>query len=246
MSVGGIPLFHSAYRDLLFKTITVPSPVTFRTPRGFTPAAYLDHCYSELERLIVENRDRAAGFVIEPLVQGAAGMLVHPPGYLARVRMLTREHGIPLIADEVAVGFGRTGTLFACEQENVCPDLMCVAKGLTGGYLPLAATLATDEIYDAFLAPPEEGKTFFHGHTYTGNALACAAALASLRLIDENQVRRQRAGKRPADRSSTQRDQEFAHRRRHSPEGNDGRHRAGSRSRRPPSRSRPRDAWDTR
>jgi adenosylmethionine-8-amino-7-oxononanoate aminotransferase len=188
VSVGGIPLFHSVYRDLLFKTVTVPSPVTFRRPRGSTPAAYLDHCYSELERLIVENRDRAAGFVIEPLVQGAAGMLVHPPGYLARVRMLTREHGIPLIADEVAVGFGRTGTLFACEQENVCPDLMCVAKGLTGGYLPLAATLATDEIYGAFLAPPEEGKTFFHGHTYTGNALACAAALASLRLIDENQV----------------------------------------------------------
>jgi adenosylmethionine-8-amino-7-oxononanoate aminotransferase len=188
VSVGGIPLFHNVYRDLLFKTVTVPSPVTFRTPRGFTPPAYLDHCYSELERLIVENRDRAAGFVIEPLVQGAAGMLVHPPGYLARVRMLTREHGIPLIADEVAVGFGRTGTLFACEQENVCPDLMCVAKGLTGGYLPLAATLATDEIYNAFLAPAEEGKTFFHGHTYTGNALACAAALASLRLIDENQV----------------------------------------------------------
>jgi adenosylmethionine-8-amino-7-oxononanoate aminotransferase len=188
VSVGGITLFHSVYRDLLFKTVTVPSPVAFRTPPDFTPAAYVDHCYSELERLIVENRDRAAGFVIEPLVQGAAGMLVHPPGYLARVRMLTREHGIPLIADEVAVGFGRTGTLFACEQENVCPDLMCVAKGLTGGYLPLAATLATDEVYNAFLAPPEEGKTFFHGHTYTGNALACAAALTSLRLIDENQV----------------------------------------------------------
>jgi adenosylmethionine-8-amino-7-oxononanoate aminotransferase len=188
VSVGGIPLFHSVYRDLLFKTVTVPSPVTFRTPPGFTPAAYLDHCYSELERLIVENRDRAVGFIIEPLVQGAAGMLVHPSGYLSRVRQLTQEHGIPLIADEVAVGLGRTGTLFACEQENVCPDLMCVAKGLTGGYLPLAATLATDEIYNAFLAPPEEGKTFFHGHTYTGNALGCAAALASLRLIDENAV----------------------------------------------------------
>jgi adenosylmethionine-8-amino-7-oxononanoate aminotransferase len=188
VSVGGIPQFHSAYRDLLFKTVTVPSPVAFRTPHGLTRAAYLDHCYAELERLIVENRDRAAGFIIEPLVQGAAGMLVHPPGYLARVRMLTREHGIPLIADEVAVGFGRTGTLFACEQESVCPDLMCVAKGLTGGYLPLAATLATDEIYDAFLAAPHEGKTFFHGHTYTGNALACAAALASLRLFDENRI----------------------------------------------------------
>jgi adenosylmethionine---8-amino-7-oxononanoate aminotransferase len=188
VSVGNIPQFHSAYRDLLFQTVTIPSPVAFRTPTGYTPAAYLEHCFAELERLIVENRNRAAGFIIEPLVQGAAGMLVHPPGYLARVRALTREHGIPLIADEVAVGFGRTGTLFACEQENVSPDLLCMAKGLTGGYLPLAATLATDEIYNAFLARPEEGKTFFHGHTYTGNALACAAALASLRLIDENQV----------------------------------------------------------
>jgi len=188
VSVGNIAQFHSAYRDLLFQTVTIPSPVAFRTPTGYTPAAYLEHCFAELERLIVENRNRAAGFIIEPLVQGAAGMLVHPPGYLARVRALTREHGIPLIADEVAVGFGRTGTLFACEQENVSPDLLCMAKGLTGGYLPLAATLATDEIYNAFLARPEEGKTFFHGHTYTGNALACAAALASLRLIDENQV----------------------------------------------------------
>jgi adenosylmethionine---8-amino-7-oxononanoate aminotransferase len=188
VSVGGIPLFHSAYRDLLFKTVSVPSPVAFRTPPGFTPATYLDHCFAEVERLIVENRDRAAAFVMEPLVQGAAGILVHPTGYLSRVRQLTREHGIPLIADEVAVGFGKTGTLFACEQEDVCPDLLCLAKGLTGGYLPLAATLATDEIYEAFLAAPHEGKTFFHGHTFTGNALACAAALASLRLFEENRV----------------------------------------------------------
>jgi len=188
VSVGGIPLFHSAYRDLLFKTVQVPSPVTFRRPPAFTPGGYLDHCYAELERLIVEHRERAAAFIIEPLVQGAAGILVHPAGYLKRVRELTRAHGILLIADEVAVGFGRTGTLFACEQEQVCPDLLCVAKGLTGGYLPLAATLATDEIYAAFLAEPSEGKTFFHGHTYTGNPLGCAAALASLRLLEERRV----------------------------------------------------------
>jgi adenosylmethionine-8-amino-7-oxononanoate aminotransferase len=188
VSVGGIPLFHSAYRDLLFQTVTVPSPVAYRTPASYARDGYLEHCYAELERLIVENRDRAVGLIIEPLVQGAAGILVHPAGYLARVRQLTREHGLLMIADEVAVGFGRTGTLFACEQEQVSPDLLCLAKGLTGGYLPLAATLATDEIYDAFLAPPEEGKTFFHGHTYTGNALACAAALASLRLFEENKI----------------------------------------------------------
>ena len=188
VSVGGIPLFHSAYRDLLFQTVTIPSPVAYRTPSGYTPAGYLEHCYAELERLIVENRDRAVGLIIEPLVQGAAGILVHPAGYLARVRQLTREHSLLMIADEVAVGFGRTGSLFACEQEQVSPDLLCLAKGLTGGYLPLAATLATDEIYDAFLAPPEEAKTFFHGHTYTGNALACAAALASLRLFEANTI----------------------------------------------------------
>ena len=188
VSVGGIPLFHGTYRDLLFQTVQIPSPVTFRRPSGFTPASYLEHCFAELERLILEHRERAVGMIIEPLVQGAAGMLVHPVGYLKRVRELTRANGLLMIADEVAVGFGRTGTLFACEQENVQPDLMCVAKGLTGGYLPLAATLATDEIYEAFLAEPSEGKTFFHGHTYTGNPLGCAAALASLRLFDDRRV----------------------------------------------------------
>jgi adenosylmethionine-8-amino-7-oxononanoate aminotransferase len=211
VSVGGIPLFHSAYRDLLFKSVQVPPPVTFRTPPGFTPDGYLDHCFAELERLIVEHRDRAAGFIIEPIVQGAAGILVHPPGYLKRVRELTRANGILMIADEVAVGFGRTGTLFACEQEGIQPDLMCLAKGLTGGYLPLAATLATDEIYDAFLAEPSEGKTFFHGHTYTGNPLACAAALASLRLFDERRVLEnvQSNAKRIADRLAVLRDSPF-------------------------------------
>ena len=125
---------------------------------------------------------------MEPLVQGAAGILIHPTGYLARARALTRDHGLPLIADEVAVGFGRTGTLFACEQEKVAPDLLCVAKGITGGYLPVAATLATDEIYAAFLGHPHEGRTFFHGHTYTGNPLGCAAGLASLKRLEDRNV----------------------------------------------------------
>ncbi len=188
VSVGGIPLFHSVYQNLLFKTVQVPAPVTFRRPAGYTAEAYLDFCYRELERVIAENAPHLAAVVIEPLVQGAAGILVHPPGYLRRIRELTRVHDVLLIADEVAVGFGRTGTLFACEQEKVVPDFLCLAKGLTGGYLPLAATLCTDEIYDAFLAPPAAGKTFYHGHTYTGNALGCAAALASLALFDENRV----------------------------------------------------------
>jgi adenosylmethionine-8-amino-7-oxononanoate aminotransferase len=121
--------------------------------------------------------------IVEPLVQGAAGMLVHPPGYLRAVRELCDRHGVLMICDEVATGFGRTGTMFACEQERVAPDLLCLAKGLTGGYLPLAATLSSERIYEGFLGAPEEHRTFFHGHTYTGNPLACAAALASLQAF---------------------------------------------------------------
>jgi adenosylmethionine-8-amino-7-oxononanoate aminotransferase len=126
--------------------------------------------------------------IVEPLVQGAAGMLLHPPGYLAEARRLCDEYGVLLICDEVATGFGRTGTMFACEQEDVAPDLLCLAKGLTGGYLPLAATLATEEIYAGFLGAPEEYRTFFHGHTYTGNPLACAAALASLDAFEQERA----------------------------------------------------------
>jgi len=188
VSVGGIDLFHAVYGDLLFETLRVPSPVTLRVPDGHDRESYLRWCYAELERVIRENSERIAAVVMEPLVQGAAGILVHPPGYLRRVRELTAEHGIPLIADEVAVGFGRTGTMFACEQEGVTPDFLCLAKGITGGYLPLAATVTTDAVYDAFLGEPHEGRTFFHGHTYTGNPLACAAAIASLDLFEKNDV----------------------------------------------------------
>ncbi|MBM82753.1 MAG: adenosylmethionine--8-amino-7-oxononanoate transaminase [Planctomycetaceae bacterium] len=188
VSVGGMPVFHGAYERLLFKTLHIPSPVTYRTPDGVSATEYLEHCYRELETTLRENQARIAAFIIEPLVQGAAGMLVHPDGYLCRVRELTAELGILLIADEVAVGFGRTGTMFACEQEDVQPDLMCVAKGITAGYLPVAATLVTDEIYGAFLGHPSDGRTFYHGHTYTGNPLGCAAGLASLELLDRNGV----------------------------------------------------------
>ena len=188
VSLGGMDLFHATYRDLLFKKLTVPSPVTFRVPDGHDAESWLRHCDEELEKTIRENADRIAAVVVEPLVQGAAGILVHPEGYLRRVRELTREHDVLLIADEVAVGFGRTGTMFACDQEDVRPDLMCLAKGLTGGYLPVAVTLSTDEISEAFLDVPWAGKTFFHGHTYTGNPLGCAAALASLDLFDRNDV----------------------------------------------------------
>jgi len=188
VSVGGIDLFHATYGGMLFQTIKIPSPAAYPLPPGFSRETYCSHCQAELERIVAEHHRRIAGFVIEPLVQGAAGILVHPAGWLHRVRELTAKYDILLIADEVATGFGRTGTLFACEQEQVRPDLLCLSKGITGGYLPLAATLATDEIYDAFLGEPALGRTFFHGHTYTGNPLACAAALASLALIEKNNV----------------------------------------------------------
>ncbi|MBW3541042.1 MAG: adenosylmethionine--8-amino-7-oxononanoate transaminase [Planctomycetes bacterium] len=188
VSVGRIDAFHRAFEPLLFETVRVPSPVTLRTPPGHDSDSYLRFCDRELERVLVEHRERLAAFVIEPLVQGAAGILVHPPGWLARVRELTAAHGVLLIADEVAVGFGRTGTMFACDEERVVPDLLCLAKGLSGGYLPLAATLATDRVFEAFLGEPAAGRTFFHGHTYTGNPLACAAAVASLELFAKNRV----------------------------------------------------------
>ena len=148
------------------------------------PAHYL----AGVERLLAEHHRRLAALVIEPLVQCAAGMIVHPPGYLRGVAELCRRYDVLLIADEVAVGFGRTGTMFACEQEQVTPDFLCLAKGLTGGYLPLAATLTTDEIWQAFLGSYAESKTFFHGHTYGGNPLGAAVALASLDVFVEEQT----------------------------------------------------------
>jgi len=180
ISLGGIDRFHSLFGGLMFPSLRVPSPAT--------PGLSLNECLEQTEALLAENAERIAGFVIEPLVQAAAGILVHPPGYLSAIRELTQRLGILLIADEIAVGFGRVGTLFACEQENVSPDMLILSKGLTGGYLPLAATLVTDEIYNAFLGEPWQGRTFYHGHTYTGNPLACAAASASLRLIEANDV----------------------------------------------------------
>jgi adenosylmethionine---8-amino-7-oxononanoate aminotransferase len=141
-----------------------------------------------MRALLEQHVDRVAAVIVEPLVQGAAGIHVHPDGYLRAVRELCDEFGVFLICDEVATGFGRTGTMFACEHEGVAPDLMCVAKGLTGGYLPLAATLTTERVYEGFLGRHEQFRTFFHGHTYTGNPLACAAALATLRIFDQERT----------------------------------------------------------
>jgi len=146
-------------------------------------------CIEAVERQIEAHADTLAAVFLEPAVQGAAGLIVHPPEFLARVAEATKRAGALLVLDEVAVGFGRSGeTLFACQQAGIEPDILCVAKGLTGGYLPLAATLTSETIFQAFLGPPEEGRTFFHGHTYTGNPLGAAAALATLRVFDEEDV----------------------------------------------------------
>ena len=215
VSVGGIDRFHAAFRDLLFQSLRAPSPYCYRCPLGVDPARRPEAgrepsvaqaaagraagdaaaappcglaCAEALGAILERHAGEVAAVILEPLVQAAGGMITAPPGYLRRVRDLCDRHGVLLIADEVATGFGRTGRMFACEHEGVSPDLMTVAKGITGGYLPLAATLATEEIYAAFLGEHRDGKTFYHGHSYTGNQLACAAALANLDVFEEERV----------------------------------------------------------
>jgi adenosylmethionine-8-amino-7-oxononanoate aminotransferase len=188
VSVGGVERFHAMFKPLLFETLRLPTPNPYRPPPGVSPAGVLDYHLGQLDQVLREHHGRIAAMVVEPLVQAAAGMIVHPPGYLRGVRELTRQYDVLLIADEVAVAFGRTGRMFACEHEEVSPDLLCLAKGLTAGYLPMAATLATDRIWDAFLGDYAASKTFFHGHTYGGNPLAAAAALASLDVFDEEKT----------------------------------------------------------
>lgn len=188
VSVGGIDLFHQVYRPLLFKTFKAESPYCYRCAfkRNY-PACGLA-CVNSLEDVLKKNHRDIAAFIVEPMVQGAAGMLVFPKGYLKAVRELCSRYNVLFIADEVAVGFGRTGKMFACEHEHIRPDLMALAKGITGGTLPLAATLATDEVYGAFLGEVQDLKTFYHGHTYTGNPVACAAAIANLEIFKEEKV----------------------------------------------------------
>lgn len=188
VSLGGIELFHGLYSPLLFPTLKVGAPYCYRCFLHKTYPECRLACADEVERVLSEHRDEIAGVVIEPMVQGAAGMLTWPPGYLRRIREACTRHQVLLIADEVLTGFGRTGKMFACEHEGVSPDLLAVAKGLTGGYMPLAATLATQEIYDAFLGEYRDFKTFFHGHSYTGNQLGCAVALANLKVFDKENV----------------------------------------------------------
>ena len=195
VSVGGVDIFHNAFGPLLFKTYKAPSPYCYRCEFGKEYPDCKIFCLEKLEDIFKAHSQEIAAFIIEPLVQAAGGMITSPPGYLKGVRALCSKYNILMIADEIATGFGRTGKMFACEHEGTVPDIMCLSKGITGGYMPLAVTLATEEIYNAFLGEFKDLKTFFHGHSYTGNPLACAAALACLDLFEKEKTLENLQGK---------------------------------------------------
>ncbi|TWD87936.1 adenosylmethionine-8-amino-7-oxononanoate aminotransferase [Neobacillus bataviensis] len=187
VSVGSIDLYHQVYGPLMFESYKAPIPFVYHSKSG-DPTTCRDECLHILEQLLIEKHQEIAALSIESMVQGAGGMIVMPDGFLAGVRELCTKYDVLMIVDEVATGFGRTGKMFACEHEGVQPDLMAVGKGITGGYLPIAATLTTEEIYQAFYDDYDKLKTLFHGHSYTGNQLGCAVALENLRLFEKEKL----------------------------------------------------------
>jgi adenosylmethionine-8-amino-7-oxononanoate aminotransferase len=187
-AVGGVALFHETFRPILLPTLKAASPYCYRCPLDRERPTCELACAATVEEILAREGGRVCAVLVEPGVQAAAGMLVLPDGFLSRVADACRRHGALLVADEVATGFGRSGSLFACAREAVVPDLLCIAKGLTGGYLPVAATLGSDEVYRTFLGRYDEYRHFFHGHTYTGNPLGCAAALATLELLADGRI----------------------------------------------------------
>jgi adenosylmethionine---8-amino-7-oxononanoate aminotransferase len=188
MSMGYSETFHRFHKSLLFPVLRLTPPHVFRYYKRMTEQEALNAAIADAEAKLSEHKGTLAALVMEPLVQGAAGMWTQPPDYVKAMGEICRRAGALLILDEVATGFGRTGKMFACEYAQTTPDILCLAKGITGGYLPLAATLASEEIFSAFLGEYKDFKSFFHGHTYTGNPLACAAALASLALFDRENI----------------------------------------------------------
>ena len=188
VSVGGIDLFHRIFASLLFESIQAPCPSCYHCKLATDPETCGMACIDEVEKILAEHHGEIAGMIVEPLVQAAAGKLTQPKGYLKRLRELTTKYNVLFLVDEVATGFGRTGKMFACDHDEITPDFMMVAKGITGGYLPLAATFMTDEIYNAFLGDYTQQRTFFHGHSYTGNPLCCAAGLGNLQIFREEKV----------------------------------------------------------
>ncbi|MBI5586863.1 MAG: adenosylmethionine--8-amino-7-oxononanoate transaminase [Deltaproteobacteria bacterium] len=211
MSVGEIDIFVKKYRPLLFDTFRAPYPYCYRCPVGKDKKDCKTACLNALEDILKDHHEEIAGCVIEPLFEGAAGIVTSPPGFLKAVRRLTRKYDVLLIVDEVATGFGRTGSMFACDAEGVVPDFLCLAKGLTGGYMPLAATLTTEKVYKAFLGRYDEYKSFFHGHTYTGNPLGCAAAIANLDIFKDEKVMERLKGKITLFRELLKRFESFGH-----------------------------------
>ncbi len=188
VSVGGVDIFHEVYGPLLFKTYKAPSPYCYRCELGLNRKECTMNCLEEMEKILKAHAQELAAVIVEPLIQAAGGMIVAPGGYLKGVSDLCSRYEVLLIVDEVATGFGRTGTMFACENEGVVPDIICLSKGITGGYLPLAVTVSREEIFDAFLGDYRDLKTLFHGHSYTGNPLACAAALACLEIFQKDKT----------------------------------------------------------
>ena len=188
LAVGNVALYRDTYQPLLIETLTVTAPDAFNREEGESPADYARRCFPEMERTIAENAKRTAAVIVEPLVQCANGMRMYDPVYLSLLREACDRHGVHLIADEIAVGFGRTGTLFACEQANICPDFLVLSKGITAGYLPLSVVMTSDEIYQAFYDDYENLSAFLHSHSYTGNALACAVALETLNIFRDDDI----------------------------------------------------------
>ncbi len=211
VSIGGIDLFHKVYRPLLFKTYKAPSPYCYRCPMKLDRVSCDMACVGEFERIVKKHGEEVCAVVIEPLVQGAAGMITQPDGFLRKVWRIAKDNGLHFITDEVATGFGRTGTMFACEQEGIEPDFLCLAKGITGGYLPLAATITTEEIFNGFLGRFDEYRTFFHGHTYTGNPVACAVAVENLALFEREHTIERMADKVALLRNELKRFTDLAH-----------------------------------
>ncbi|MDD2366220.1 MAG: adenosylmethionine--8-amino-7-oxononanoate transaminase [Desulfuromonadaceae bacterium] len=188
VSIGGIDIYHTTFKPLMFETFQAPAPYCYRCELGCSKDSCGFNCVNALQKIMEEHCNSIAALVIEPLLQGAGGMIVQPAGFLKRIRELCDRYEILMIADEVATGFGRTGEMFACNHEDVIPDIMALSKGIAAGYLPLAVTVTTDKIYSAFMGEYSELKTFFHGHTFTGNPLACAVGLRSLELFEEDNL----------------------------------------------------------
>jgi len=188
VSVGGIELFHSIFKPLLFNGFKIPSPYCYRCRFNKDIQNCKKECLAEVRSILAENKDRICALIMEPLVQGAAGMITHFEGFLSELAKICKELDILLILDEVATGFGRTGKMFSCNWEDVSPDFICLSKTLTGGYLPLAVTATTENVFNTFLGEFKDFKTFFHGHTYTGNPLACAVAIENLKLFSEKKL----------------------------------------------------------